>query len=354
MDIEVAIVGGGVAGLSCLNALLDRNIPASLFEAGTIGSPKMCGEFVAPLAAIQLKNWQINSLNPIRQAKFLVKNVNFRVNFKVPAAAISRKDAELCLAERAKSLGGLIRENVNIQTVKISTDDSPHIITFTDGEKISAKILVLATGKYNRAESNFPIKPVYYGVKMHLPSIMEANTLHMFSVANAYLGIVPLNQTTSNSACLMRKELVDSIGSVELAIQSIIDNDQQLKAIFSQFEIAKLISLQGQVAEFGLKSVPEGKNIYWIGDALSSFHPAIGSGFANSISTAVLAAECIAINGAAAYQQRALQQVKQKLFLSKLMNRLMLNPALGYPALLLVKSNPWVANVLLQRITGLK
>lgn len=354
MEIKVAIIGGGVAGLSCLNALLDRKIPGILLEAGAIGSPKMCGEFVAPLAAIQLKKWQIPSLNPLKQARFFVKNVGFKVDFKEPAGAIARSDAELLLAERARNQSGIIKEKVEIQSVQMAADGAVHTITLASGEKISAEVLVLATGKYHRTESVFPFKPVYYGVKMRLPKVLEESTLCMFSVLDAYLGVVPLNQTTSNSACLMRKELVERTGSVEQAIKSIINSHEQLKAIFSQLEIAELISLQGQVGEFGLKTVSPGKNVYWIGDAFSSFPPAIGSGFAHSISSAVMAAECIAAKDAAVYRRRSLCQVKQKLFLGKLMNQLMLNPKLGFPALLLIKMNPWIGEILLRRITGLK
>lgn len=81
---EVVIIGGGVAGLSCLNALLDQGISALLIEGSTIGTPKMCGEFLAPIAAQQLQRWDVDPLIPIPHAAFYAGIRQLDIHFKSP------------------------------------------------------------------------------------------------------------------------------------------------------------------------------------------------------------------------------------------------------------------------------
>ena len=71
---KVIIIGGGVAGLSCLNGLLDQGQSPLLLEEKTIGLPKVCGEFLAPFASLQLQKWGIGPIQPIKEVCFLIKN----------------------------------------------------------------------------------------------------------------------------------------------------------------------------------------------------------------------------------------------------------------------------------------
>lgn len=345
---QVIIIGGGVAGLSCLNALLDKNIPAILLESSSIGSPKMCGEFVSPLAADQLKKWQIECLQPIAKAIFSVNGIRLQIDLKYPAVSIARSEAEILLAQRARHLGGDIRENVDIQAVITAENQSPHRVVFFNGEELAADTLVFATGKYNPLTSA-PSIPVYYGVKMRLPHVFEQNTLLMFSIPRAYLGIVPLNQHISNSAWLIQREMVDQAGSLDNAIRNIISNHSELN-IFSSFDLEKIICLQGHVGEFGLKATPKIQRIYWIGDALASFPPAIGYGFAHSIHSALMAVDYIINNDAEGYRKRSHFLINKKLMLGKYLHFLMLHSKALFPLMFILKMAPGFINLMEDKI----
>jgi flavin-dependent dehydrogenase len=130
---KVVIVGGGIAGLSCLNALLDRGVSPLLLEGYTIGTPKMCGEFLAPQAVALLQNWDIGPLQEIQQASFFSKNKKFEVVFPKPAGAISRSEVELLLAKRAQKKEGRIREKALIQKIIPGTKSAPYIFHLASG-----------------------------------------------------------------------------------------------------------------------------------------------------------------------------------------------------------------------------
>ena len=113
---KLVIVGAGVAGLSCLNALLDRHVSPLLLEASTIGAPKMCGEFLSPSATHQLKQWDVGPLQTIRQVRFFGETSTLHVTFRREAGAYGRHHAEMELAARAQQKGGRIIENSPIKS----------------------------------------------------------------------------------------------------------------------------------------------------------------------------------------------------------------------------------------------
>ncbi len=157
----LVIIGGGVAGLSCLNAFLDKDISPLLIEASSIGSPKMCGEFLAPPAIDQLKQWDIGPLQVIRQARF--NAVQF--SFPREAGAYSRHHAELELAARAKQHGGRMIEQSPIKTLIPATHRNPYLLHLVSGEIIEARDVIFATGQFSQPfkKSNYVgLKPTFH------------------------------------------------------------------------------------------------------------------------------------------------------------------------------------------------
>jgi flavin-dependent dehydrogenase len=346
---SVIIIGGGVAGLSCLNALLDSGINALLLEAGTIGTPKMCGEFLAPPALAQLQKWQIGPVQTISQASFYLQNKNLNFAFAKHAGAYARQDLELELAARARHLGGRILEQTSIQKMVPATGDAPYIFYFSSGEKIAAKTAIFATGKLGQQDGKLIATP-YYGLKIHLPHIVKPETLLMYSQHGVYFGIVPVSDKISNCTCLAMRSAVEKVGSGKDFIYRILKKTPSLQTLFANVDMNNLVWLEGKAPEFGLKNRPDWPRAFWIGDALASLHPAIGYGFAHGISSAVLAAEAYLDNTAPHYHATTTQAIQPKLRIGKLMHKLMLNPYFGSFAIPILKANSWMVNGLIKKI----
>ena len=163
---KVVILGGGIAGLSCLNALLDIGVDALLIEANKIGSPKMCGEFLAPKAVSLLDLWDIGPIVTIKSAQFFTGKKQLSIAFPKKAGAIARDEVEIKLAQRALNLGGRIRENTSITNTIPKTANTPHIIKLSSGETIEAHTVFFAIGKLGKLTNNAN-KPTYAGMKLH-------------------------------------------------------------------------------------------------------------------------------------------------------------------------------------------
>jgi flavin-dependent dehydrogenase len=343
---EVVIVGGGIAGLSCLNALIDKNVSPLLIEGASIGSPKMCGEFLAPHAVKLLQYWGIDS-TPIHQAEFFTKKKLFDLKFTPFAGAMSRSEAEHALARRARKNNGRIRENSLIKKIIPATTKSPYIFYLESGEEIFAKTAIFATGKYAQVNS---VELPYYGIKFHFNHVVTPDKLLMYSMKDAYYGIVPISDQISNCACLIKRELIEKIGSCKEFFYQLLTKNQTLKNIFEEIDFEKINWLESRAPYFQFKKNPAWPNSFWIGDALAGLHPAIGSGFSHGINSAILAADYFLQNDSEEYLRISSKQIKPKLLLGNLMHQIMLNPAFAFAAFPFLQINPWLLNHCLRRL----
>ena len=341
---ELVIIGGGVAGLGCLNALLNKNISPLLLEASSIGSPKMCGEFLAPAVIERLKTWGIGPIQPIKQAQFFGINNALRFSFPREAGAYSRHDAELALATRATQQGGRIREQSPLKEIIPATNHTPFILNLNSGESIQAHDVIFATGRFSKPMST----SAYVGFKTHLSQIVQPETLLMFSLTGGYLGIVPVTSETSNLTCLIKKEVVARKGSCRAFLDSIFSS--LLESDNLNGTLTPLNWLEGAVPSFGVKTTPNWPHAYWIGDAVASIHPAIGYGFAHSLSSALLAADYYLKRDPIGYHQAVKRIIRPKRMIGQCMHSLLQKPQLCNTIASMLRANTWLAHRLLKTL----
>ena len=337
---DLVIVGGGVAGLSCLNALLDKGISPLLLEASTIGSPKMCGEFLAPNAIEQLNKWGIGPLQSIKQAHFFGGRRSLQMTFPREAGAYCRHHAEMELATRAREKGGRIREFSSIQTITPATQNKPFILELTSGEVIEARDLIFATGKWSRAKPSVNASK-FIGFKTHISQVIQSETLMMYSLNGGYLGIVPVSSEKSNITCLVKREVVERVGSCVDFLTNFMNSR------LSPVKLDTLDWLEGEAPAFGAKAIPNWPHAYWIGDALLSVHPAIGYGFAHAVSSACMAADYYLKRDVTGYHRSIQRLVRPKRILGTRMHHLLQNPRLCNVISPILRTNPWIAHQLL-------
>lgn len=316
---KVIIIGGGIAGLSCLNELLDQGHSPLLLEEKTIGLPKVCGEFLAPLALSQLQKWGIGPCEIVKEVCFLVEKKQFRVPFPHPAGAFSRREAELGLAKRAYEKGGRIQEHCGIKKIDPPVNQSPYTIHMDSGECIQTKAIIVATGKLH--PRTLPITFPYQGFKIHVPHVLKPETLFMFQHPGAYFGMVPITAHVSNLTCLAQKKVVERWGSC----REFFDHLITLNPLLHDVDFRSIEWLEGKAPDFKPQELPDWENAWWIGDALASFYPALGYGFAHGIHSALCAAHFYLRADAPGYQKFIKNDIKWKLRIGKLLHHSLMN-----------------------------
>ena len=339
---KVVIVGGGVAGLGCLNALLDRQESPLLLEASMVGSPKMCGEFLAPNVIGQLNQWGVGPMQSIQYARFVGRRGVFQMTFPRAAGAYSRHHAELALAARAREKGGRIREHAAIDTITPATQTKPFILQLTSGEIIEARDVMFATGKWSRMKTR-PKASSFIGFKTYIPQVIEPETLLMYCLNGGYLGIVPVSSDVSNLTCLVQSERIEKAGSCTAFLADLMQNDRR----FSSTPFETRDWLEGKAPGFGAKVIPHWPHAYWIGDAIMSVHPAIGYGFAHAVSSACMAADYYLQRDTRGYHQAIKRLVRPKRLLGAGMHHLLQKPRICNTLSPILRTNPWIAHSLL-------
>ncbi len=340
---KIVIIGGGIAGLSCLNAFLDQGFSPLLLEGAVIGTPKMCGEFLAPQAVSLLNNWGLGPIQEIKETQFFLKNKKFNLYFSEPAGALSRSEAELILARRAQNQGGRIRERSLIKMIHPPLKSAPFILSLASGDVIEAETVVFASGKFGQHSHSRTALP-YFGIKLHLPQVVKPSSLLMYSLKGSYFGIVPISAEVSNCACLVKRELIERAGSCKNFFYRLVESNPTLKTVFENCDLSQLDWFESPAPEFQLKQIPSWPRAYWIGDALAGLYPAIGSGFSHALSSALMAVDFYLQNNPMGYLKSAKQVLKPKLFLGMAMHQIMLNPLLASSLFPLLQFNSWFLN----------
>lgn len=342
-DLEkIVIVGGGIAGFTCLNALLDKQISPLLIEGGQIGSPKMCGEFLAPQALNILEQWNIGPIMHIQQARFHSSSRNFNLSFQDKAGGFMRSEAEYQLSARARKLQGRILENAPINKIVPPTSTTPYLLYLKSGEVIETETAIFATGKWlPNDEKKIPLP--YYGIKLHINQIFSPNKLEMYSKAGVYFGVIPVSHTQSNMTCLIKHSKIMKQESKYFFLD-LMNQFPKFKFLLKNINLEEVDWLTGLSPDFKIKKLPLWKNAYWIGDALVSFPPAIGYGFAHSVNSALMAADFYLQKKSDDFNKIIYEGIHIKFFLGKLMHHIMLQPFLSSMVFPFLKNSPWFLN----------
>lgn len=323
---ELVIIGGGVGGLSCMNALLDQQISPLLLEAHVVGAPKLCGEFLAPPAMALLAQWGVGPVQQIHQVKFIGDKPSIlQCEFPHVAGGYSRYEAEVQLLARAQGLGGRIREKTPIKTIIPATQTTPHTLYLDSGEVIQARHLMIAGGRFSSPTHS---TVDYVGFKTHIPKIFESETLLMFGLLDGYLGIVPISSHLSNLTCLMKADVIAKAGSCSAFLTTLIHTHPILKSYFDETHVTSQHWLEGISPGFGFKTIPPWPKTYWVGDAFASVHPAIGFGFAHSIISAKKAVNHYLQDNPNGYHQFMKKQMRIKHLVGKSMHHVLQKPSI--------------------------
>jgi len=321
---KIIIIGGGVAGLSCCYALQTLGIDALVIEAGTVGSAKMCGEFIAPPAVKILQDWDVSGIQPVQSASFTTTKKTLNINFPTLAGGFSRSLAECLLKDKILQRGGRVWEGTKVISHDLNATQKRFQLKLSNDQVLSADNVFVASG-HLRASSK---KSDYVGIKFHIKK--SCDNLQMFTGQNAYLGLVPISTTESNCTGLFYLETKNTDKPMpDKLMRTFIQHHPSLKAFFADTDFTALDILAGQAPKFGVRQNFYASNIYWIGDSIASLYPAIGAGFCHALMSGIAAAEHFVQHAPKKFFYNSTQTAKKKFKASLLAHHLLLHPKLA-------------------------
>lgn len=303
-DFDVAIVGGGLAGLSLSIQLEKRGHSVVLFEKEQYPFHKVCGEYIS------LESWNflltlgldLEKINPPIISMLQVSAVNGKISaHKLPLGGfgISRYKLDHYLAQLAREAGVTILENTKVS--QVSFDGSVFLIE-TSQQHYTAKLACGTFGKRSNIDIRWQRQFVvaaknslnnYVGVKYHIKTNFPPDTIALHNFDNGYCGIVKIED---DKYCLCYLTTAANLhrcnGSVKEMEEKILCQNPHLQAIFSNSEFLYKVPLTISQISFDKKEQVE-NHVLMIGDAAGMITPLCGNGMSMALHASKLATEQI-------------------------------------------------------------
>lgn len=196
---DVAIVGGGPAGLAAALEARRAGCSVVLLERHTAPVDKACGEGLMPAGLAALERMGVRSqipadeCSPFEAIRYVQEDGRF-VEGRLPAPGglgVRRVALAKAMADRARALGVELLEGTALRSHHI---DAQRVTLQTDSQQLHAKLLVAADGLHSplrRAEGlEVPHDgPLRFGLRQHfaIPAWAPRVEVHFVAGAEAYV-----------------------------------------------------------------------------------------------------------------------------------------------------------------------
>ncbi|OYU95505.1 MAG: hypothetical protein CFE21_10195 [Bacteroidetes bacterium B1(2017)] len=286
MIFDVAIIGGGLAGLALAIDLRKRGHSILVIEKGSYPRQKVCGEYIS-MESYEYLNFLCPSLkdHPLPRINTFFLSTLGEKEFTTPldlgGFGISRYVLEELLYKEALGLGVLFELKTKAQEVKKESDTERYTIQ-TLSKSFTARIVCNATGR----KSNFEAKEStsnqtatnYVGVKYHLRIARDASQIEIHNFEGGYCGISNIEEGKSCLCYIVNANILKKAGNsiAELEKEYLYQN-KNLKRIFSEAEflLKEPVTISG--IKFSIKK-PIDNGVYFLGDSAGTIAPITGNG----------------------------------------------------------------------------
>jgi flavin-dependent dehydrogenase len=297
-NLDVIIIGGGLAGLTAALHLLNNGYAVIVFEKNDFPKHKVCGEYISNevLPYLQSLDLDIEKLQPkyIDKLTFtLSSGKEIITNLPLGGFGISRYTFDNYLYEEVKKRGGkVLREKV------IDVFFRDDIFTITTQKSVHDCKLVLGSfGKRSNLDvklnRKFISKPSnWLGVKAHYEVDFPDDLVGLHHFKGGYCGVSKVENNLINICYLGNYDTFKKHKDLQEYQDKVVSQNPHLKAIFDKAIIQFDKPLTISQISFESKTAIE-NNMLMIGDTAGLIHPLCGNGMAMAIHSAKLASEAV-------------------------------------------------------------
>lgn len=299
---DVAIAGGGLAGLALSIQLAKAGHRVILFEKEQYPFHKVCGEYISLESRDFLVSLgiDIDGMDLPLITKLVVSAPNgssLKQRLPLGGFGVSRYQLDHQLAALAKEAGVQLMENTKVDDI-IFADEEGFII-HTSAQQYRSRVACAAFGKRSNMDVKWKRKFAgaaknklnnYIGVKYHIRGNFEPDTISLHNFQNGYCGISRIENGEYNLCYLTTadnlKKCKGDIGKME---QTILSSNPHLKIIFHQSQFISKTPLTISQISFSKKSQAE-SHILMVGDAAGMITPLCGNGMSMALHSSKMAA----------------------------------------------------------------
>ncbi len=298
---DVAIAGGGLAGLTLAIQLQKQGHKVILFEKERYPFHRVCGEYISKesLAFLHSLELDIEGLDCASIDKLIVTAPDGRLlnSELIPGGiGISRYTIDLALSNIAKQLGVQLMEADKVFEIQFRED------YFELKSTSGSYTCMLAAGSFGK-RSNLDLKwkraftdkkpsklNNYIGVKYHVKTDFERDTIALHNFSDGYCGISAIEDGKHCLCYLTTAANLEANGnSIKQMESTVLAKNPHLGKIFSTavFEFEQPITIS-QIS-FDRKTLIE-DHVLMIGDAAGMITPLCGNGMSMAMHGSKMAA----------------------------------------------------------------
>jgi hypothetical protein len=293
---DIAILGGGLAGLTAAIHLKKEGFKVIVIEKNSYPKHKVCGEYISNEVWEYLNNMGVN-LESLQPAKIDTLHFSLKsgkeIEMQLPLGGfgISRYSLDFYLFNLAQELGVI----VNQDTVQEVVYEAETCKIYTKNATIIAKVALGAFGKRSnldmQLDRNFiKKKSNWIGIKAHYTVPFPKNIVGLYHFDGGYCGVSHVENNVVNICYLANYKEFKKYKDIEEFQENSMKQNHQLKIIFDNATLVIEKPLSISQISFNKKETVS-NHILMIGDTAGLIHPLCGNGMAMAIHSAKLAAE---------------------------------------------------------------
>ena len=301
---DLAIVGGGLAGLALSIQIANAGHTVILFEKEQYPFHRVCGEYIS------LESWDflvslgvdLESLNISHIKKIMVSDIHgnfFEQALPLGGFGISRYKLDHLLAGMARQSGVVVKEQTRVNDIRFI--DGGFIVESSQGN-FKAKVAAASYGK----RSNLDIKwkrPFilakknklnnYIGIKYHVNYNFPVDLIALHNFKRGYCGI---SKVEADRYCLCYLTNADNLqnsgNDIKKMEKNILSSNPHLRKIFEECEMLLEEPVIISQISFDKKNSIE-DHVLMVGDAAGMITPLCGNGMSMALHACKIAAEQI-------------------------------------------------------------
>lgn len=308
---QVAIVGGGLAGLACSIRLARKGLEVVLIEKNTYPFHRVCGEYISNEALEYVKSLGVNPFDfgAVALNKFWLTSPSgnkLELDLPLGGFGISRYTLDYELSKIAKKEGvqfwegTFVKEIVkNDELVMINdklnekTNNGNNFLVKTSKGDIESQIVIGSYGKRsnldNKLQRDFSTKNFpYIGVKYHLKTdVMPNDVIALHNFWRGYCGISRIEDDKFCFCYLSHKDNITDFKKTENIEKQLFTENPFLSKILKEAEfLYEKPEIINQVS-FSPKKLIE-DDILMCGDSAGMITPLCGNGMAMALHSSKL------------------------------------------------------------------
>ena len=376
---QVAIIGGGLAGLTLAIQLADAGHSCVLFEKNKYPFHKVCGEYISMESWNFLERLGLNlsELNLPKITRLQISSPSGKLlkhKLDLGGFGISRYLLDSKLADIAKKKGVTLLDDCRVNDVKF--ENEKFTIDSSKGN-FTSEICVGAWGKKSNLDTKLrrvpaTVKPAmslpkaerernYVGIKYHISIEFPNDMIELHNFKNGYCGI---SKIEDNRYCLCyltdSENLKKHNGDIKKMEEDVLFKNPFLKTYFTKAEFLFEEPLTISNIKIGYKAAVENK-ILMVGDTAGNIAPLSGNGMSmamrgsfhlNKMLDDYFKKQITRAKLEEQYEQYWRSQFKKRIDLSAFLQKLLKNTAMTNFAISILKTIPFLRNAIVRSTHG--